>query len=840
MATLGVLKHPVKAIVSKPVNSFKLTIMQKIINDGLAVLKKFNTTTYGPELVVNGSGDSIVGWGTATGGSVLSVGGELEFTSDGIYGEQLFQTIGTVPGKTYLIAWQARKAVGNPDTARFLTGSVSTPLTSSTISYSAQTLAMSTSLMLRIQVQVASAGSKTYLDNVSVREVLQQNKCNVYLPGVATPILGPNYLAAKSFATSLTGWSNVNTTSSIVNNEAFVTGAVSNSRISTTVNLTAGTRYFVSGSARNVNASAVSIAFNSFGLANNLTFTSVSGKVSGVFIPSTSGPGEIRLRTDIGSAYFGNISVCEITGYNNQANNLQTGNHMDTYGTQPNFVDQPVGLVLDAANSTLGPELVLSGEFATATGWTLPTGVTVANGTMNFNAPVVYTQPVYNLTVNPAASYLVKYTISSITSGCLMLDMGFTSLHEQHTAPGTYSFIASGLPTSTGVSISIRDANTIAVIDNVSVREVIGVHAIQGTAGSKPTLRLGLVNLLTYSADLTYTNPWSADGVTVSQDGTLQPDGSLATKITMPTVMASNRLIHNFPTVVGPYTLACLVKAGTSTKGQMNFDFASPNTFQAFDTANLTSNPNITIVPVGGGWYCVAFQSTQTAPSGSQVQLGFYSLVGKQAGDSMYYGRVGVFQGSFTASQIQALGGIPLTTTAAVSTLTGPPSWQFDGTADYLSLSTPLFQLSDDHCVVAGFKAAGSGNYVVFEASGAGAVRGCSLRQNAGSINIRWDDGTANAAAASGTAAIGEVYVHAGRKVGNTYLSRKNGTISGGGAGATLTAPLTNSSIGARGLAATEYAAGNIYPVIVIKGTVSDTELLALEKFVAQLSGITL
>lgn len=203
--------------------------------------------------------------------------------------------------------------------------------------------------------------------------------------------------------------------------------------------------------------------------------------------------------------------------------------------------------------------------------------------------------------------------------------------------------------------------------------------------------------------------------------------------------------------------------------------------------------------------------------------------------------------GSVTSAMLQtgsvATAYVP-TTTAAASSPTGPYWMEFDGT-DFLSLVAVPFQVADDYVVVAGFSPnASSGTYEVFScASTAAANPTAELRYAAGNLSSFWrsDAGTIRVAETA-VALTGVLSVVALRKVGNTGTTRRNGAQVATVDLSTLgTTTINAAAIGARPTASpANHMLGGIYPVIVVKGTVSDAELAILERYVAQASGVTI
>jgi hypothetical protein len=208
----------------------------------------------------------------------------------------------------------------------------------------------------------------------------------------------------------------------------------------------------------------------------------------------------------------------------------------------------------------------------------------------------------------------------------------------------------------------------------------------------------------------------------------------------------------------------------------------------------------------------------------------------------------GLFQGTLTASQILAEGGIPLTTTTAASNPTaGRYSSQFSG-AQSLALGSVPFVMADDSCTIAVGKIDGVPG--VAKTPYLAAVKGDSYTtvsglafDNNGRPLGQWYDGTTAAAITHGSVVLTTVVMTA-RKIGNSKVLRVNGVQSGSAnttvlANTAVTNAYIGNSSGAVGAtlnSATYALNGSIGPVLLIKGTVSDADLLVLERFVSSLT----
>lgn len=186
------------------------------------------------------------------------------------------------------------------------------------------------------------------------------------------------------------------------------------------------------------------------------------------------------------------------------------------------------------------------------------------------------------------------------------------------------------------------------------------------------------------------------------------------------------------------------------------------------------------------------------------------------------------------------------TTTAAASASTGPFWAEYDGT-DSLTLAAVPFQVQDDACVVFAAQANGTANqtFVSFRSIAAPSAGSISIGYEG--TNTRWisqsNDGTTATFTvhSNGSTPVGALRLISWRKVGNARTLRANAGLLTTTSTATLTtSAIPNAEIGRDASGAFAQVIGGIYPLIAIKGTITDAELSTIERWVAQQSGVTL
>ena len=358
-------------------------------------------------------------------------------------------------------------------------------------------------------------------------------------------------------------------------------------------------------------------------------------------------------------------------------NGLQAGNYLDSAGTTQGTVNQPVGLVLDAAGG-FGVELVTNGDFsAGAAGWTISGGgtlPTISAGQLVFaqtDGQYSFCRRDLNSALVAGKTYMVSVACTAYTGGTsqIVLLGGTVAATTIPVGINAFSFMFVAVSANTGVEVSRTASSTlVASFDNISIREVTGIHAQQPTTSAKPILRRGAVNLLTYSGDF-------SNAVWVK--GNVNP-GSI---VTGPTGLQNARQMQFIYS--SPITRLYQDTGVTSANG-------TKYTFAVWLRSAVNVNINVgversgpadgesVVAQITPSWQLVTFSHSGVFSGASAVRAVVFSYdVAFNA--SLEVGPLALFQGTYTAAQIQALGGIPTTLTAPVSTALGAYWWDTSG-----------------------------------------------------------------------------------------------------------------------------------------------------------------
>ena len=313
--------------------------------------------------------------------------------------------------------------------------------------------------------------SSFYLDSAGTTAATVNGLVGLQLDRSANLVLGVELAPATN---SVSGWTpNANCTIATVGGELEITATavgvcVADFNVSGT---SAGKNYLLTAVCRQGqvggSGASVSIAFGSvpYSLANTTT-TNAAVRVVKI---ATIGAEILRIRFDstvIGQkAYFSLLSFKELPGNHR---------YQATTGSKPVLRGTPTG-----------SNLVTNGDFASGTGWTLGTGITISAGKLNF-ATADATPAAENVAqVVSGKVYKATFTISGFSAGGVSLANGVSSasVGGVYSANGTYEQYFTA--TQDG-SIFIRarlGATTLSVDDftlfDVSAGQVTAPYGLQ-------------------------------------------------------------------------------------------------------------------------------------------------------------------------------------------------------------------------------------------------------------------------------------------------------------------------------------------------------------------------
>lgn len=688
-----------------------------------------------------------------------------------------------------------------------------------------------------------------------VRAILNKYNATMLLPGVVEPILGPE-LVTNGELDSAAGWS--------LSGSAAVSGGVCDIPIGGTGWLEQGVVTKAATVYRVVATVSVGATFcgvwdspGRSALLSNSAAGRQPGQIEFFFTANDALSYIAFTSTGSTATRLDNISVREILGYNHTRFSYQPGNYRESTGQTLAAADQQAGLVVDAARSS-GVELVTgdSSTFDTGVGSWVKTGAAIlsaSGGVASVTNGANYSDKA-ELAISGSSGKTLAVEIDVwVSSGTVRVSLRqaaspFTEVAfvlVTNTARTRLRLV--GLSPSGNLNIQIvpwsGSAGQFVYFDTVSVRELPGIHASQATSGFQPVLRRGLVNLLTYSNDLSNA-VWTTTGAS-----------KVGSKFIEDTSASTHIVVHSTSGANGePVTLAAVLEAAGRSYAHISISGATHaatiNLSNGAVTAAAGSPIQISSANMGNGKWLVSLSG---AYSTVVNQCNFYASADgvwanrSYTGDGVsgiYLHSAALFQGTVTAEEIIAAGGIPVTTSAPASSAGGIQSWQFDGSDDRLSLSAVPFQTQDVSFAITAFNPSVSDGTLrrLWEVAGNGS------ESTAGVVNgnVQWicrgDSGSQASLLGAGVGATGVMRVATCVNTGAGRILRVDGAQQGALNTTVVASSTANVATLGNRVAGDRAYSGFIHLQIFGKGTVppSEAELQTLERWAAQLQGRSL
>ena len=301
--------------------------------------------------------------------------------------------------------------------------------------------------------------------------------------------------------------------------------------------------------------------------------------------------------------------------------------YQESTGPSPvTALGQSVGLTLDRRLGGIGSPLVANGTFSDGTGWTFGSGWSLGN---NIAAAIATTaSATYAFTSVSGAVYRVQFDVMR-DAGTLSVRIG-SGTGVGVTTNGTHVlYVVGGASTTVGVEF-YGSVSFTGTLDNVSVQQVLGNHAIQATSASRPTLQ-ARANLLTYSEQLDNA-AWSAGTTTITANTAVAPDGTTTADLISATVTSSTRFQSFVFSGGGEKCMSAYLKAGTSGRSVLGIFDGTASTARHYISVTWTAGvPTIvtsigsgTLYPVqsvGNGWYRIAFSALGIVAGNSHLAV---------------------------------------------------------------------------------------------------------------------------------------------------------------------------------------------------------------------------
>ena len=292
----------------------------------------------------------------------------------------------------------------------------------------------------------------------------------------------------------------------------------------------------------------------------------------------------------------------------------------------PAIIGQPVGLMFDKSQGVkLGSELITNGDFAADSDWVKGNGWTISGG-----VGVALTATGGNLRQNGVALeenkvYSITFTIVSRSAGSVLGRFGGTPAVDSvsFNQVGTYTFFLKANDTNSSFMLRGQGGFT-GTVDNISVKEVLGNHAIQTTSTKRPILARhpegGIRNLLDYTQEF---NDWSKVATTVTANATTAPDGTAtADKVIANTVFSQHRVDQSTTSTAGVQTLSAYVKNAGYGYVWMRIG-GDGAAFNIADGSIISPAAGVTAQSqdVGNGWRRVSISRTAVANEIARINM---------------------------------------------------------------------------------------------------------------------------------------------------------------------------------------------------------------------------
>ncbi len=247
----------------------------------------------------------------------------------------------------------------------------------------------------------------------------------------------------------------------------------------------------------------------------------------------------------------------------------------DSTGTTPvTAVGQPVGLILDKSKGlVLGSELITNAadrEFSSDTGfWAKDGGSTISGGVVNINnVPGTWAIAKLNfpnIGDNSNQYYEIAFDLT-ITQGTLEIVCGAANGSAITTSGRVVQRLLRPAVGTFGIRPKAGSPTVLGTIDNLTIKQVTGNHAIQATSASRPVLSARL-NLLTKTEQFDDA-AWSVDNGS-TKTGTnvaVAPDGATTADAITFAANSSSSLYYSYFPQASTYTFSVWVKVSSGTK----------------------------------------------------------------------------------------------------------------------------------------------------------------------------------------------------------------------------------------------------------------------------------
>jgi hypothetical protein len=412
----------------------------------------------------------------------------------------------------------------------------------------------------------------------------------------------------------------------------------------------------------------------------------------------------------------------------------------DAFGAVPvTAVEQPVRLMLDKSRGlALGPEVVANGDFeAGLIGVKADGSGSVSTWALNSTAPISGTQD-GRLTITTASASSRPFVNFSSSVGSLVNTATYRVAFDYQVLSGTFvvlnallagnlvttnrsltgsgrfeAVLRAGSSTVDKLYIYAGDSVCDVQIDNISVRELPGSHALASADARRPVLSARVNQFVsTESLNNAY---WTRLGMTITENtaDTLAPNG---TQTAAKAVVSANEREFSGPNQITLFPVGTTVvwsiwaKKGTVASWPFRVSAAGAtgnpwNTTFNFDTGTFSGTtagltPAATVA--GDGWYRLTFTFTvPAATTNLSIQWRPFANTAAGVGDEAYFWGA---DARLTNDGVNLPAYQRVTSSTDYDTAGFPLYLRFDGTDDCLFTGNVDFSATDEVTVCAGVR----------------------------------------------------------------------------------------------------------------------------------------
>lgn len=503
----------------------------------------------------------------------------------------------------------------------------------------------------------------------------------------------------------------------------------------------------------------------------------------------------------------------------------------DSAGTTPvTALGQPVGLVLDKSRgglgAALGAEVFPSYDF---TAWS--TAGAVSGRTANS-----FTTTLDGGVINPSGTPLAGRTYRVIVTGTTTapgVEIRNPNDLNGSVTSGTGAFTVTAILSwrnSNQIYLRNTDAGT-TTITSISFRELPGVHLIQPTNTSRPTVQ-ARVNLLTRTEEFDHAAWTLAGSASRSANAGAAPDGTTTADRLQFTASASDGIEQRFATTVGggvTYTASVWMRSNNG----------STQTVRLKNTHSAVVD-NIANCTVTTEWQRFSFAVTNGGSAGDGQILGIQGPSTPAAADILVWGAQLELGPTTTTYQ-------RVTTATDYADVGAPRSLQFDGIDDSLYSASGLdLTTTNQLTVIAGIRKLSNTTSLLLETSGDSAsingTFGITVSATGVGDEVWSSRGTSRAIlfATSASAPVSCVYSAIADIAMPVATIRRNGAQVGTTSNSQGTGNYSNAVLHvARRDNSSFPFNGHLFNLIIRAALTDDATLAAAERFVAQRTGVS-